>query len=363
MNLLKQLFGPKQEPIETYHDFWSWFLKKERDFFKAVKSHNNIEKTFFDTLSPRLNELKDGFFYLTGMLDDNTVELILTPDGNVKNIVFVEELVSAAPVIPGWTFTALKPPLDIQDVRIEMAGYTYDKDTLSFYPNDFIEYPDEVDIAIVHKDYKEEDKTQITNGAFIFLDNFIGELNLVTTIDNMNVVGMQQAERELIPIEKLKDYLTWRQKEFIEKYEGTLRNTSTGDFSIMEAELDNGSKLIATINEDILNWNKKASHPWITTLEIQYEGESNGGMPDKVTYQLLNEMEEKVLDQLKDADGYLNIGRQTANNLREVYFACKDFRKPSKVLHQLTKDYPTMKMTYDIYKDKYWRSFDRFRRI
>ena len=32
-------------------------------------------------------------------------------------------------------------------------------------------------------------------------------------------------KKELIPIEKLKDFLIWRQKEFIEKYEGTRRNT------------------------------------------------------------------------------------------------------------------------------------------
>jgi hypothetical protein len=362
MSILKQLFGTKQEPIKTYNDFWKWFQENERRFFKAVKNHKNIENEFFDRISPRLNELKDGFFYLTGMLDDSTVELILTPDGNIKNIVFVEELVKAAPTIPGWTFTSLKPPLDIQNVCINMAGYTYDSDTLSFYPNDLKDYPDEIDITIVHKDYKENDKSSITNGTYIFLDNFIGELNSVTTIDNIKVVGAEQAEKELIPIEKLKDFLLWRQKEFIEKYEGTLQNTDTAEFSILEAELESGNKLIATINTDILNWDKKASHPWIATLEIQYDGQSHNGMPDETTYQLLNEVEEKALEQLKDFDGHLNIGRQTANNLREVYFACKDFRKPSKVLHQLTKDYPQTDIKYDIYKDKYWKSFNRFNR-
>ncbi|SHH32846.1 Family of unknown function [Chryseolinea serpens] len=360
MSILKRLFGTKQEPIRTYQDFWKWFQENERGFFKAVKNQKNIEKEFFDKLSPKLNELQDGFFYLTGMLDENTVELILTPDGNIKNIVFVEELVHAAPAIPGWTFTSLKPPMDITNVRIDMAGYTYDSNTLSFYPNDVKDHPDEIDITIVHKDYHEDDKSSITNGTYIFLDNFIGELNSVTTIDNVKVIGRKQAEKDLIPIEKLKDFLLWRQKEFIEKYEGTLQNTDTAEFAILEAELESGNKLIATINTDILHWNKKASHPWIATLEIPYDGQFNNGMPDEKTYQLLNEIEERILEQLKDSDGYLNIGRQTADSLREVYFACKDFRKPSKVLHQLTKDYPTININYDIYKDKYWRSFNRF---
>lgn len=362
MSILKQLFSPKQKPIENYNDFWKWFQENEKTFFKAVKSHKNIEKEFFDKLSPKLDELKDGFFYLTGMLNDNTVELILTADGTIKNIVFVEELVKSAPVIQGWTFTSLKPPLDIKNVRIHMAGYTFDSDTLSFYPNDHRDYPDEIDITIVHRDYNEHDKSSITNGTYIFLDNFIGELNSVTTIDNVKVIGKGQAEKELIPIEKLRDFLQWREKEFIEKYEGVLQNTDTAEFSILEAELESGKKLIATINTDILNWDKKASHPWLVTMEISYDGQSNNGMPDETTYQLLNEIEEKILEQLKDVDGYLNIGRQTADNLREVYFACKDFRKPSKVLYQLTKEFPHLDIKYDIYKDKYWRSFNRFNR-
>lgn len=360
MKILKELFGTKQEPIKTYNDFWKWFQENERSFFKAVKNHRNIEKEFFDKLSPKLADLKDGYFYLTGMLDDHTAELILTADGTIKNIAFVEELVDAAPSIPGWQFTSLKPPLDIENVRIDMAGYTFDSDTLSFYPNDWTDYPDEIDITIVHKNYNGDEQSSITNGTYIFLDNFIGELNSVTTIDSVKVIGKEQAEKELIPIEKLKDFLLWRQKEFIEKYEGTSQNTDTTEFSILEAELESGNKLIATINTDILNWEKKASHPWIATLEIPYDGQSNNGMPDDTAYQLLDEIENKVLEQLKDFDGFINIGRQTADNLREVYFACKDFRKPSKVLHQLTKDYPNIDIKYDIYKDKYWRSFNRF---
>jgi hypothetical protein len=53
------------------------------------------------------------------MYDENTVELVLTADGNTKNIVFVEELVEQAPRIEGWKFTALKPALQIEDVQLQ----------------------------------------------------------------------------------------------------------------------------------------------------------------------------------------------------------------------------------------------------
>jgi hypothetical protein len=67
------------------------------------------------------------------MYNDNTAELVITADGAIENIVFVEELISAAPKIDGWKFTALKAALDIKDVNIEMSGYRFSKENLSFY--------------------------------------------------------------------------------------------------------------------------------------------------------------------------------------------------------------------------------------
>lgn len=362
MSLLKSLFGKKEQPVKSYDDFWTWFQSNERKFYDIVKSGQNPEKHFFDKLSPKLEELKDGYFYLTGMFDDNIAELVFTPDGIVKNIVFVEELVKAAPKIPNWKFTALKPALDIENVRIDMEGYSFDSNNLSFYPIDNSYYPDEIDIVIVHNDYNEEDKSTITNGTFIFLDNYLGELNSVTTIDNLKVISKDGAEKELIPIAKLKDYLIWREKEFVEKYNGLRYDTENDRYSILEAKLTNGKPFIAIINKTLLEWDSKASHPWLLQIEITYDGNNHNGMPDNQTCELLNKFEDELILEIKDSEGYLNIGRQTADNSREIYFACNDFRKPSKVLNELEKKYSEkLDLTYDIYKDKYWQSYERFK--
>lgn len=362
MTFLKSIFTKKEDPIVTNEDFWNWFLKNEKAFFNAVKNGKHIEKDFFDKLTPKLAELKDGFFFLTGMYDANTAELVLTPDGIVKNIVFVEELVNSAPNISGWKFTALKPSVDHEKFSITMAGYVFDSDSLFFYSNDNPAYPDEIDISIVHKYYNEKDKSEIGNGVYIFLDNYLGELNSVTTIDNLRVIGENAAEKELIPIEKLKAFLIWRQKEFLEKYEGKRYKTENDGYASLEAKLENGSHLIAVINTTLLEWDSKASHPWILDIEIKYDGANNNGMPDNKTYELLNNFEDEVTQELKDFDGYLNVGRQTADNTRKVFFACKDFRKSSKVAFEIIKKYcDKLEINYDIYKDKYWQSLNRYR--
>jgi hypothetical protein len=362
MSFLKNIFSKKDGPIKSYSDFWNWFQENEKTFFVVIKSNKNIEKNFFDKLSPKLSELKDGYFYLTGMCDENTAELVLTADGYAKNIVFVEELVEHAPKINGWKFTALKPAMDIQNVAIEMAGYKFDSHNLYFYSNDHADYPDEIDISVIHNERTEENKKQIGSGTYIFLDNYLGELDFLENIDNLKIISKDEAEKDLVPIAKLKDFLTWRQKEFIEKYEGVRYDTQNDEHSILEAELENGNKLIAVVNTQLLNWDSKASHPWIAVITLKYDGRNNNGMPNENDIQSLNEIEDIIMQELLDKDGYLNIGRQTSNNNRDIYFACKDFRKPSKVLFKTQQDHNNkFEIEYDIYKDKYWQSFERFK--
>ena len=361
MSFLRNLFGKKENPINSYEDFWLWFQKNENTFFKIVKSKLNVQVEFLDKIIMKLNDYKDGYFFLTGMFNDDIVELIFTSEGTIKNIVFVEEIVQAAPKIKGWLFTALNPELNIENVSIEMNGVVFGRDNLWFYSNEEPDYPDEVDLIIIHADYNESNKSTIIHGTYIFLDNFLGELNSVTTIDNLLIIGKENATKELIPIEKLKDYLAWREKEFVEKYEGIRYDTENDIYSSYTSTLQNGNALVAVMNSDLLNWDSKASYPWILNIGIKYNGEFNNGMPDNQTYTLLDIIENEIVEQLNDFEGYLNIGRQTADSIREIYFACKDFRKPSKVAYTISKKYTEkLAITYDIYKDKYWRSFKRF---
>ena len=365
MNFLKNLFKKEEEkPINSYQDFWDWFLINEKKFHKVVKKgeSNSISKNFFDKIAPKLDQLKEGIWYLTGMLDDNTADLILTADGSIENFYLIEELINTAPKLNNWKFRALKPEHNIENVGINMAGYSFTNENLFFYSNDLEDYPDEIDITVVHNDYNDENKSDIINGSYLFIDHYLGELKSITIIDNIDFISKNEAEKELIPIEKLKSFITWREKEFIEKYEGTRRNTENDSYSSLEATLKNGNPMFAIINTDLLDWDAKASHPWVLKFEIKYDGENNNGLPNKETYEFLDVIEKEINTELKDFEGYLNVGRETADNIREIYFACKDFRKPSKVSDKILARYSDqIEISYEVYKDKYWRSFDRFR--
>ncbi len=359
--MIKNLFEKNDAPIQTNEEFWTWFQQNEKKFYKVVKDKGNLEEEFFDILSAKLDELKDGYYYLTGMMDDTTAELVFTADGAIKNIPFVEELVSNAPTIENWKFTALK---SASDMSITMAGFNFSDKNLTFFYEEEEGLPDEINITVVHKDLTEANKDMITRGTYIFLDNYIGELNFATTIDNIQIVGPENAHPEQVPISKLSNFLKWREKEFIEKYEDTRHDTESDNYVLLEANLENGDPLIATINRDLLEWDGKASHPWILTVEISYTDVLDNGLPGPKTYESLDKFEDEIIKELKDFKGYLNIGRQTAQGVRDIFFACKDFRKPSKILHELIKKYANnYEINYEIYKDKYWQSFNRFRPI
>lgn len=361
MGFLSNLFGKKDEPIKTNEDFWNWFLLKEREYFKVVKARDNIVSEFIDKISPKLHQLNGGFFCLAGMQSDDTAELIITADGNIKNIVFVEEFIQAAPKIEGWVFTALKPAENIEEFKIDFRNHEFSEENIHFYPLDDSNFDDEISIVFIHDDLTESNSEIVKHGVYIFIENYLGELNFALAIDDIEIIGKHDAISELQPISELKEYLIRRQNEFAEKYESIRKDTDNDSYSMLEATLEDGKPFLAVVNSDLLRWEHKASHPWILRVTFSFDGSQNNGMPDETTYQLLGNIESEMISKLKDSEGYLNIGRETADGSRDVYFACKEFRKSSKTVRAIQLEYSEkIDINYEFYRDKYWKSMRRF---
>src|SRR3569832_2498444 len=85
MSFLKNIFSKKDIAISTYEDFWNWFAANEKAFFNAIKQKSNIEKEVLDILSPKLAELQNDFYFVVGMYEDLTAELVITADGSIAN--------------------------------------------------------------------------------------------------------------------------------------------------------------------------------------------------------------------------------------------------------------------------------------
>ncbi|BAV07304.1 Family of unknown function [Filimonas lacunae] len=366
MSLFKNIFKNKDTdtppvPVRSYEDFWNWFAANQQVFYNVVKERGDIRAVFFAPLSEKLDQLKEGYHFLTGINNENIAELIFTADGVVKNVVFVEELVQAAPAMENWKIISLKPAVKIEDTVIDMDGFAFSSNNIHFYANDTPACPDEIDITVVHNDFTPENKDAIVNGTYIFLDNYLGELDFINNIDSLAIIGPADATRDLIPISKLKDFLIWRQKEFVEKYDGIAYDSGQDSFSVFEASFEDGGKLFALINMHLLSWEGQVSHPWMAILIIRFGAEGAFGLSEN-DYALLNTIEDEIMAEITSEDGIVNIGRQTVSNEREVYFAAKDFRKISKLLYHTQLKYASnFTIGYDLYKDKYWQSMNRYK--
>ncbi len=361
MSFFKNLFKKNNEEF-TKEDFWNWFMSNEKKFHTIIKNQGDIESDFFDKLSPQLEKLRENVFYVCGMKDENTAELILTVDGRLKNIPFIEELVSSSPPMNNWLFTPLKPPLDIENVAINTGNYLFDSNNIFIFSKINPEYPDEIHLTASHIELNDDNSDEISFGIYLYLENYLGELNFTTIIDEIDFKKITQTKQDdLIPIEKLKSYIKWRQKEFIEKYEGTYINTENDHYTIFEAQAEDGTPFIMNINTSVLQWDKKASHPWLFYIDLHYDGKNNNGLPSPEQSEEMNELEDKLMEFLPNKDGNIYIGRTTGDNNRRIYFTCKEFRTSIKNIENFISNHSNdFTIEYDFYKDKYWKKFNKF---
>lgn len=360
MELLK--ININQSPyLALYQQFWNWFTTHSALLFERLKTVSEAEDSFFELMSPQLGALKDRVFFLVGMHDDDTAELIFTADGVVKNIVFAEEIVAAAPAVKNWKFTALKPEHSANEINVELSGLKFEEKSICFYPIQHEQYPDEIELVIVLAHFTEEQKSIAYSGAFIFIDHLLGEINAVTLIDTIKIAAKAETDAELIPISKLKPYLVWREKEFVEKYGDYYYDSARDSYTGFEAQLKSGSKLIATMNTAALSWDFKGSHPWILKIAISYDGSDHAGFPDPETMAWINQFDDLALEYFPEQEGFINLGRETGEGIREVYFACKGFRVPSHISQHLIHQFEgKLEIDYQIFKDKYWQTFERY---
>lgn len=346
-------------PLEKIKIFWEWFQDQAVYFKNLLHTQGDVEQLIFEPLGNALNKIQSELFFLLGYKENGDAELILTADGNIKNMFLIDALIQYAPQIEGWKIIGHKKAMDLENLNISIDEMEFNKDTLFFRPIIHEQFPDLIDIEIYYPDFKEEEVNAIHQGIYIFLDNYIGEINFTKLIDQIVVVASVPDKEELVPINKLKDYLIWREKEFTENYVESPFEEEF-QYSLLSAELQNGNNLIAIVNTTALQWDAKASHPWVGIVTIPFEVNNEDQFPDEAMQEILEKVELKLCDNLTQEDGALHIGRQTTGCLREIYFTSKSYNRLAQVFYAVQQEFEDLKIEIELYKDKYWRTFDKY---
>lgn len=342
---------------DEFENFWRFFTLHSDDFFKTIKSGKGVEEDFFEDLTAKLEEINEGIFFLVGMENESLAELIFTPVGAPKNVFLVEELVASAPKITHWQFRALKPANPKLDFDIKFDNLIFTKHNIKFYPIIHTQYPDEIDLMLVYDNFHVEAYEEIFNGIYLFLENYLGEEIMIESIDKIQVAAPNESNKELIPVSKLKDYLIWREKEFVEKYHHIKYNSKDNEYIGFEGIIEDNTPIVSYINANVIHWEFKASHPWILSVILESVSENN--IIDDSTALLINQIHDDLEKMLPENKGNIFIGWHKVNGNIEIFYACQEFRGPSVAMREIEANFGNkLKVSYDIFKDKYWRTFE-----
>jgi hypothetical protein len=97
-------------------------------------------------------------------------------------------------------------------------------------------------------------------------------------------------------------------------------------------------------------------------VNIKYDGSDNDGLPTSETNNMMDAIEDELGALLPAKDGFIYLGRETYEGNRYIYFACHDFRHPSRVTALIINQYEhQFEIEREICKDMYWLSVGTFR--
>lgn len=359
MRLLDSIFKKKVN-IYKVSDFWAWFVKNEGAFNKMGNMPQEEAHQFLDTIIEELNKYNPWLKAVSGQYDKNTTELIITADGDIALFTKVQELIDKAPVLNGWKFTAHKPPVGLNNMAIRMYDKDFNEETLHFYPIIEEQYPDEVSLVLTHKDYNETEEEDFQTAMSIYVQNGLGEINAATQIDDLSFGPEPDDTSVLIPITKLNDYLTWREKEFVEKCHSSAIELPEENFNIIEGQDDEDNVMVALVNLQYEHWPFKPMFGWLLSVTMDYTPEENG-LPDENTLHLLQLEETKIVELLTSKMDTLYTAIKTFKGSRIIYFYTKNYEQPSILMHTyLDAGAATFDTSFFIEKDKYWRCLEEF---
>ncbi|UPK66675.1 hypothetical protein [Chitinophaga filiformis] len=169
--------------------FWRWFEEKSDDFrfFREMEPEECEE--IFEELTTRLHLYCTSLFFEMRINIENEGELIITAEGNEAFFDDAEYLVSRAPVIDHWTFTALIPAEEDNE-GIEYEDLDLSPSEMWFTAIEDENQPEKLNLVIHFRDYElVKSSEHLDTAIFLLLQSLLGEkmfaryINLYTMTD------------------------------------------------------------------------------------------------------------------------------------------------------------------------------------
>lgn len=186
---------------ERIKRYWEWFLSEQ------ARLSAQPEEERVDELYEAVCKIDDQLAILAAA-DPSHIEVIFTAHGDRSLMPVVSELVAAAPVVPGWTFVAFKPPAG-ESFTHQRAGVSVRSTQIRFMPMESRSNPSAIGVKLfVPRSVIEHDECEdVVWNVFM---TAAGEL-LASQVAHLEPRDIAETTVEAsLPLSDLARYLEWR---------------------------------------------------------------------------------------------------------------------------------------------------------
>lgn len=170
---------------DPVRDFWRWFTGNAPKIEQEVRRftcHDAPPRLAFHELGRRLKAVEPGLVHEIGIDPDGKVELIVSADGLHHRIPFVTGLIDAAPVLPGFRFTAFRPRR-VGDVLSIVGLGEVDAECLAY-----VSRPEGPKLGLTVYVDRAAPQDLREAAAFLKLDADLGEYDVMTGVGSLEVL-------------------------------------------------------------------------------------------------------------------------------------------------------------------------------
>lgn len=180
-------------------EFWNWFIDNKPALVNFIKSGSN-DYTLYNTLTEKLKLYNEEIFPEITINSKDEFVLIISCGGIKAGIPYVNRLCDAAPDITNCIIQKFRQPGHITELNFN--GLTFSSDEIKIKPTN---NGGKFDIEVYIKGFSSNDN-RYGNLAFLYLDHFIGEYNVMTKIGEIEFkkLGLFTKRQGLISLDELK---------------------------------------------------------------------------------------------------------------------------------------------------------------
>ncbi len=154
--------------------FWRWFEDNEERVFTFERHRERV----FDALAQRLAAVHPDLTFEIGPVQNGTRELVVSAGGIRAAFSAVSSLVAAAPGLPRWRITALRPR------RSPLNDLTFGDVSIRADEVRFVAEPDgdRIGLTLLLPGYQETPDKIFEQMGYLFLDEALGEHDVETRV-------------------------------------------------------------------------------------------------------------------------------------------------------------------------------------